>query len=173
MGLELQEFRGFTPWQQNSRGRSEDTGVECRPSGTDYSCNVEGDITEDRAVQSAQCSLTANSDRLSHFGHRMSLFLQTPNLRDILSSEQGHRQEGVGVGMTVWPTGRTRGEEADEIEIGNLHESGEAHSGLHVTGGNRNGCSRRKVLLPSIRQKREKRLKSVTPSGLKRVRRRT
>jgi hypothetical protein len=35
--------------------------------------------------------LTANSDRLSHFGHRMSLFLQTLILRDILSSEQGHR----------------------------------------------------------------------------------
>jgi hypothetical protein len=35
----------------------------------------------------------------------MSLFLQTLILRDILSSEQGHRQEGVGVGMTVWPTG--------------------------------------------------------------------
>jgi hypothetical protein len=30
----------------------------------------------------------ANSDRLSHCGHRMSLFLQTPVLRDILSSEQ-------------------------------------------------------------------------------------
>ena len=71
----------------------------------------------------------------------MSLFLQTLILRDILSSEQEHRQEGVGVGMTVWPTG-VQEEEADEIEIGNLHESGEAHSGLHVTGGNRNGCSR-------------------------------
>jgi hypothetical protein len=32
--------------------------------------------------------LTANPDRLSHSGHRMSLFLQTLILRDILSSEQ-------------------------------------------------------------------------------------
>ena len=37
--------------------------------------------------------LTANSDRLSHFGHRMSLFLQTPVLHGILFSEQEHRQE--------------------------------------------------------------------------------
>src|SRR5579864_4021907 len=36
--------------------------------------------------------LTANSDRLSHFGHRMSLFLQTLVLRGILSSQQEHRQ---------------------------------------------------------------------------------
>src|SRR5215469_18953736 len=32
--------------------------------------------------------LTANSDRLSHFGHRMSLFLQTLVLHGILSSQQ-------------------------------------------------------------------------------------
>jgi hypothetical protein len=38
--------------------------------------------------------------------------------------EQEHRQERIGVGMTLWPTGPTRGEEANEIEIGNLHESG-------------------------------------------------
>jgi uncharacterized damage-inducible protein DinB len=36
---------------------------------------------------------TANSDRLSHFGHRMSLFLQTLVLRGILSRKQAHRQE--------------------------------------------------------------------------------
>jgi len=34
----------------------------------------------------------ANSDRLSHRRRRMSLFLQTLVLRDILSSEQDHRQ---------------------------------------------------------------------------------
>jgi hypothetical protein len=50
----------------------------CRPSGTDYS---EGDITEDQ-------HLTANSDRLSHFGRRMSLFLQTLILGGILFREQ-------------------------------------------------------------------------------------
>src|ERR1700720_1370225 len=51
-------------------------------------------------------------------------------------------------GMTLSPTGPTRGEEANEIEIGNfntlylsVHESEGAHSGLHVTGGNRNGYS--------------------------------
>jgi uncharacterized damage-inducible protein DinB len=33
--------------------------------------------------------LTANSDRLSHFGHRISLFLRTLVLRAILSREQG------------------------------------------------------------------------------------
>jgi len=32
--------------------------------------------------------LTAKSDRLAHFGHRMSLFLRTLVLRGILSSEQ-------------------------------------------------------------------------------------
>jgi hypothetical protein len=31
--------------------------------------------------------------------------------------EQEHRQERIGVGMTLWPTGPTRGEEANEIEI--------------------------------------------------------
>jgi hypothetical protein len=65
--------------------------------------------------------LTANSDRLSHFGRRMSLFLQTLVLRGILFSEQEHRQERIGVGMTLWPTGPTRGEEANEIEIGNFN----------------------------------------------------
>jgi hypothetical protein len=34
----------------------------------------------------------ANSDRLSHYGRRISLFLQTPVRRGILSSEQDHRQ---------------------------------------------------------------------------------
>jgi hypothetical protein len=36
---------------------------------------------------------TANSDRLSQFGHRISLFLQTLVLRGLLSREQAHRQE--------------------------------------------------------------------------------
>jgi hypothetical protein len=35
-------------------------------------------------------------------------------------SEQEHRQEVIGVGMTLSPTGPTRGEEANEIEIGNF-----------------------------------------------------
>jgi hypothetical protein len=39
----------------------------------------------------------ANSDRLSHFGRRMSLFLQTLILRGILFREQEHRQERIGV----------------------------------------------------------------------------
>ena len=37
--------------------------------------------------------MTANSDRLSHFSRRMSLFLQTLILRGILFREQEHRQE--------------------------------------------------------------------------------
>jgi len=52
-----------------------------------------GDITEDRTVESAKFYLMANSDRLSHFGHRMSHFLQTLALRGILFSEQEHRRE--------------------------------------------------------------------------------
>ncbi|HXQ32812.1 MAG TPA: hypothetical protein VN843_02200, partial [Anaerolineales bacterium] len=69
--------------------------------------------------------MTANSDHLSHFGRRISLFLQTLVLRSILSSEQEHRQERISVGMMrLWPIGSTRGEEANEFEIGNLHESG-------------------------------------------------
>jgi len=69
--------------------------------------------------------LTANSDRLSHFGRRISLFLQTLVLRSILSSEQEHRQERISVGMMrLWPIGSTRGEEANEFEIGNLHPLG-------------------------------------------------
>jgi hypothetical protein len=35
--------------------------------------------------------------------------------------EQGHRQERIGVAMTLWPTGPTRGEKANEIEIGNFN----------------------------------------------------
>src|SRR5260370_1001625 len=38
--------------------------------------------------------------------------------------EQEHRQERIGLGMTLWPAGPTKVEEANEIEIGNLHESG-------------------------------------------------
>jgi hypothetical protein len=51
----------------------------------------------------------------------MSLFLQTLVLRGILFREQERRQERIGVGMTPWPTGSTRGEEANEIEIGNFN----------------------------------------------------
>jgi hypothetical protein len=35
--------------------------------------------------------------------------------------EQGHRQERIGFRMTLWPTEPTRGEEANEIEIGNFN----------------------------------------------------
>jgi hypothetical protein len=35
--------------------------------------------------------------------------------------EQEHRQERIGLGMTLRPTGRTRGGEANEIEIGNFN----------------------------------------------------
>jgi hypothetical protein len=76
--------------------------------------------------------LTANSDRLSHFGRRLSLFLQTLVFRGIFFREHEHRQERIGLGMTLWPTGPTKVEEENEIDIGNLHESGGAHSGLHV-----------------------------------------
>src|SRR5215472_6474360 len=44
-------------------------------------------------IDPSQQYLTANSDRLSQFGRRISLFLQTLVLRGILSSEQEHRQE--------------------------------------------------------------------------------
>jgi hypothetical protein len=64
--------------------------------------------------------LTANSDRLSHFGHRMSLFLQISVFRGICSVSRGIAKN-VGDAMTLWPTGRTRGEEANEIEIGNFN----------------------------------------------------
>jgi hypothetical protein len=56
--------------------------------------------------------------------------------------EREHRQERIGIEMTLWPTGPTRGEEANEIEIGNFntpslftHEFRVGDSGLHVTGG--------------------------------------
>ena len=64
--------------------------------------------------------LTANSDRLSHFGHRMSLFLQTLVFRGICCVSRGIAKN-VGVAMTLWPTGPTRGEEANEIEICNFN----------------------------------------------------
>jgi hypothetical protein len=35
--------------------------------------------------------------------------------------EHEHRQERIGVGMALGPTGTTRGEEANEIEIGNFN----------------------------------------------------
>ena len=37
--------------------------------------------------------------------------------------EREHRQERIGIGMTLWPTRPTRGEEANEIEIVDLRES--------------------------------------------------
>jgi hypothetical protein len=58
---------------------------------------------------------------LSHFGRRLSLFLQTLVLRGLLFRAQKHRQESIGVGMTLWPAGPTRGEEANEIENGNFN----------------------------------------------------
>jgi len=51
----------------------------------------------------------------------MSLFLRTLVLRGICSVEQEHHQERIGVGMTLWPTGPTRGEGANENEIGNFN----------------------------------------------------
>ena len=42
-----------------------------------------------------------NSDRLSHLGHRMSLFLQTLVLRGILFREQEHRQERLGEAINL------------------------------------------------------------------------
>jgi hypothetical protein len=35
--------------------------------------------------------------------------------------EPEHRQERTGVGTTLWPTAPIRGEEANEIEIGNFN----------------------------------------------------
>ena len=45
--------------------------------------------------------MTANSDRLSHFGRRMSLFLQTLILGGILFREQEHRQERLGEAINL------------------------------------------------------------------------
>ena len=42
--------------------------------------------------------LTANSNRLSHFGRRMSLFLQTQILRRILFCVQEHHQQHINLG---------------------------------------------------------------------------
>jgi hypothetical protein len=50
----------------------------------------------------------------------MSLFLQTPVFRGICSASRSIAKN-VGVATTLWPTGRTRGEEANEIEIGNFN----------------------------------------------------
>ena len=58
------------------------------PPAQDYS---EGDINEDR-------HLTANSDRLSHFGRRMSLFQLTLILGGLLFREQEHREEHMNLG---------------------------------------------------------------------------
>ena len=35
--------------------------------------------------------------------------------------EREHRQKCIGVGITLWPTGPRRGEEANEIEMGNFN----------------------------------------------------
>ena len=51
----------------------------------------------------------------------MSLFLQALILGGLMFREQEHRQERIGLGMTLWPTGPTRGEEANEIEIDNFN----------------------------------------------------
>jgi hypothetical protein len=69
------------------------SGVTCcngcvEPPAQDYS---EGDINEDR-------HLTANSDRLSHFGRRMSLFQLTLILGGLLFREQEHREEHMNLG---------------------------------------------------------------------------
>ena len=68
----------------------------------------EADITEDRAVESARIAvlptdpwqqyLTANSDRLSHFGHRMSLFLQTLVFRGICSVSRSIAKNVLALG---------------------------------------------------------------------------
>src|SRR5258707_12279730 len=54
----------------------------------------------------------------------MSLFLESLVLRCMMFREEEHRLERIGGGMALWPTGHTKVEEANEIEIGNLHESG-------------------------------------------------
>ncbi|MGH9712827.1 MAG: hypothetical protein ACRD5M_05960 [Candidatus Acidiferrales bacterium] len=42
--------------------------------------------------------MTANSDRLSHFGRRMSLFQLTLILGGLLFREQEHREEHMNLG---------------------------------------------------------------------------
>src|SRR6266852_5478501 len=59
----------------------------------DYSCSVDRDIREHRAIESSKCLLTANSCRLPHRGYRMSLFLQILVLRDICSASGTIRVE--------------------------------------------------------------------------------
>ena len=58
---------------------------------------------------------------IARFAVAGSLMTQTLILRGTLFREQEHRQECIGVAMTLWPKGRTRGEEANEIEIGNFN----------------------------------------------------
>jgi len=58
---------------------------------------------------------------IARFAVAGSLMTQTLVLRGTLFREQEHRQERIGLGMTLWPTGPTRGEEANEIEIGNFN----------------------------------------------------
>ena len=56
-------------------------------------------------------------------GKRKVISAPSARGKDCLNSlcTMWHRQERIGVGMTLWPTGRTRGEEANEIEIGNFN----------------------------------------------------
>jgi hypothetical protein len=65
--------------------------------------------------------LTANSDRLSHFGHRMSLFLRTLVLRGICSVSRSIAKNALALGWRCGRQGSTRGEEANEIEVGNFN----------------------------------------------------
>ena len=49
--------------------------------------------SRERIIAEASKRTSPRTDRLSHFGHRTSLFLQTLDLRGISSSEQEHRLE--------------------------------------------------------------------------------
>jgi hypothetical protein len=49
----------------------------------------------------------------------MSLFMQILGFHGICSVSGG--KERISFGMTLWPTGPTRGEKANEIEIGNFN----------------------------------------------------
>ena len=51
----------------------------------------------DRAVEGVKRSLAANSDRLSRFGYRMSLFLQKTGSSRHMFSEQDHSGWAKGV----------------------------------------------------------------------------
>src|ERR1700756_3581178 len=51
-----------------------------------------------RIIAEPSKETSLRTDRLSHFGRRISLFLQTLVLRSILSNEQEHRQEHMNPG---------------------------------------------------------------------------